>query len=167
MPYNGYTEEERRAKGRERARLIQAGVLSTHPADCMLCGDPEVPVEGHSEDYSTPYRWEPPALYWLCVHCHRHKLHRRFLNPKSWRVYLAHIRRGGYARDLRDPVVANELAAFRRAMNQGKPAGLRVLRERKGLRDVEWWDTLTMDRASLDDPSARPRPNTASGITRS
>src|SRR5258705_7600014 len=102
MPYNGYTEKERRAKGRARKLLLRTGTIPDHPSDCMLCGDPVAPVEGHSEDYSQPYRWQPPELYWLCIHCHRDKLHKRFSNPNLWIAYLAHVRRGGYARELKD-----------------------------------------------------------------
>jgi len=158
MPYNGYSEKERNGKGRERARLLREGIIPARPADCMLCGDPNVPVEGHSEDYSVPYRWEPPALYWLCVHCHRHKLHRRFLSPESWEAHLAHVRRGGYARELKDRAIADEIAAFKRARKAGNTMTLRTLRARKGLGDIEWWDKLTMEKASLEDPLARPRP---------
>jgi hypothetical protein len=157
MPYNGYTEQERVAKGKARARLLVGGTIPAHPSDCMLCGDPDVPVEGHSEDYSKPYRWEPPALYWLCRHCHRDKVHKRFFNPKLWRAFLAHVRRGGYARDLKDPSVAREFAQFRRALDAGRPFTLRPLRARDGLADTEWWDGLTLDPASLADPAFRPR----------
>jgi hypothetical protein len=157
MPYNGYSEKERNAKGRARAQLLRNGVIPAHPSDCMLCGDPDVPVEGHSEDYSEPYLWEPPALYWLCHHCHRGKLHRRFLKPSLWHAYLEHIRRGGYARDLKDPEIGKEFESFHTAQKRGNPGTLRQLRDRPGLRAEEWWDTLTMDAASLTDSRARPR----------
>lgn len=158
MPYNGYTEKERRAKGEARAELLLSGVIPVHPSDCMLCGDPEVPVEGHSEDYSKPYLWQTPALYWLCRHCHRDKLHKRFSNPGLWKAYLAHIRRGGYARELRDPAIAREFAQFRAALKRGEAVSLRPIRSRPGLAVTEWWDRLTMDCTSLTDPAARPRP---------
>lgn len=158
MPYNGYSETERRAKGEERARLLRAGALPEHPSACMLCGDPDVPVEAHSEDYSVPYLWDPPAVYWLCVHCHRHKLHRRFLSPDTWRAFLAHVRRGGYASDLHDPAIAKEIAAYREALKNERLFELRALRPRPDMRDVEWWDALTMNKASLNDRRARPRP---------
>lgn len=157
MPYNGYTEKERRPKGDARARLLRNGTIRERPSDCMLCGDPEATVEGHSEDYSQPYLWEPPALYWLCRHCHRDKLHKRFFNPKLWKAYLAHVRRGGYARELSDATIAREFTQFRVALKEGKPATLRPLRDRPDLAACEWWDHLTIDRASLNDPAARLR----------
>lgn len=55
-PYNGYTAKERQEKFDELKRLRAAG-LSQESGPCMMCGDPEAPVEQHSEDYSKPYRW--------------------------------------------------------------------------------------------------------------
>src|SRR3982751_6604015 len=95
--YNGYDWNERYAKLRALNRRIRAGDSRAPTGPCQLCNDPEVAVEYHDEDYSQPYLWEPPALYALCRHCHRHKLHKRFSRPYAWRAFLVHVRRGGYA----------------------------------------------------------------------
>lgn len=122
----------------------------------MLCSDPDTAVEPHSEDYSIPYRYEPPAMYWLCRHCHRDKLHKRFARPELWDAFLAHVRRGGYARDLIvDAEVRSEFARFRAARAQGESVELRQLRSRS-VTDA-WWDRLSKDPNSLKDPRARPR----------
>lgn len=155
--YNGYSDAERARKGREGVRGRANGTLKTYAGPCMLCNDPDVGVEPHSEDYSEPYRWDVPAVYWLCRHCHRSKLHGRFRNPSMWAAYKAHVRRGGYASDLKDPKVAREFAAYRRAVALNRPATLKLLRKRD-LRGQKWWDRLRLDEASLHDPKARPRP---------
>lgn len=155
--YNGFSPKERSAKGNAGKQAIADGTLVPYTGPCMLCGDPEVPVEPHSEDYSLPYRWMPPEVYWLCRNCHRSKLHGRFRSPELWEAFKAHVRRGGYARELKEPVVASEFAAYRAARKRGLDPSLRQLRPRQ-LKDKEWWDGLRMDVASLTDPGARPRP---------
>ena len=95
--YNGYSPQEREIKFRVLKRLIDRGELPSASGPCMLCGDPDVPVEYHSEDYGEPFLWEPPAMRSLCRHCHRDKLHKRFSRHSAWEAYLMHVRRGGYA----------------------------------------------------------------------
>ncbi|HXF25558.1 MAG TPA: hypothetical protein VN602_13610 [Gemmatimonadaceae bacterium] len=62
-PYNGYTGKEREAKLRAQHARVKRGFPAHPPGPCSICQDPTAPVEAHSEDYSLPYLWEPPAEY--------------------------------------------------------------------------------------------------------
>ena len=108
----------------------------------MLCGDPDVPVEYHTENYGHPYLWKPPAEFALCEHCHKHKLHKRFTQPgkELWLAFLAHVRRGGYARDLKEPGIKKEFADYR----SGKLAesDLRPLNTNARTGTSGWFETL-------------------------
>ena len=97
--YNGYSAEERDIKFKALKRLIRKGEIPPATGPCMLCNDPDVAVEYHDEDYGEPFIWGPPALLTLCRNCHRDKLHKRFRRHSSWHAFIAHVRRGGYARD--------------------------------------------------------------------
>lgn len=161
--YNGYSPAERDKKYKELLRRIRKGEQPSATGPCMLCGDPDVPVEYHDEDYSEPYLWEPPALLCLCRNCHRNKLHKRFSQPSMWRAFVAHVRRGGYARDILaapkgDPTIRKEFAACKAAIEAGEPYEMRPLRPYTREAGTEWFDDLRMDIESLDDPSSRPRP---------
>jgi hypothetical protein len=156
-PYNGYSGAEREAKLTARNQRAASGLPTHPPGPCSICHDPAAPVEAHSEDYSLPYLWEPPGDYAICRTCHRNKLHKRFSNPLDWEAWIAHVRRGGYASDLKKPAVAKELEAFKDAKRQGSTIELVRLRPRD-FTGTEWWETLRMDTESLTDPSARPRP---------
>ena len=161
--YNGYPWPERIAKYRELLRKRACGELDPIKGPCALCGDPEPlfdpPFEDHDEDYSTPYIWVQPALFALCGNCHKDKLHKRFFRPKeSWDAFLAHVRRGGYARELKDPVIKKELLAFKAALQRGETSSLRQLRPYIGVIGKEWFANLRMDEESRSDPTARPRP---------
>lgn len=155
--YNGYSAKERDIKFKVLKRLIAKGELPAAPGPCMLCGDPDVAVEYHDEDYGEPFFWEPPALLSLCRHCHRDKLHKRFWRHSAWYAYVAHIRRGGYARDLKDKDVKKELTACASAIERGEPFALRPLRPYTRTAGAEWFANLRMDPESLSDPLARPR----------
>lgn len=158
MPwYNGFTDAERIAKNDAGARARIAGTMPASCGPCMLCGDPEADLEPHSEDYSAPYSWEPPAVFWICRHCHRDKLHKRFARPDLWRAFVAHVRRGGYARDLMDSAVRAEFEAYRLATSDGRPVALRVLRTDRTWATAEWFELLTVDPASMMALWARPR----------
>ena len=125
----------------------------------MLCGGPDVTVEYHSEDYSVRYSWSPPATFSLCWHCHRDKLYKRFNRPASaWLTFIAHIRRGGYASDIKDPKIKKELKAYRIAIERGETFVLAQLRPSSGDVGSEWFANLRMDKESRIDPTARPRP---------
>lgn len=156
--YNGYSSKERDAKFRVLKRLVAKGELPSASGPCMLCGDPDVAVEYHDEDYSEPYIWEPPALLSLCRHCHRDKLHKRFWRHSAWKAFIMHVRRGGYARDLKEKSIKKELEACRIAIENGEPFTLPDLRPYNQEVGAEWFANLRMDPESLSDPSARPRP---------
>lgn len=146
--YNGYTGKERNAKQRAMNLLKKLGTYRALDGPCSLCGDPEARIEPHSEDYSEPYIWEPPAEYPLCRRCHVVHVHQRFSKPDRWERFKGHVRRGGYAREFDDAVVKRELQ---------QSSTLRQLRERS-LSGDEWWERLTSDPASLTAEWARPRP---------
>jgi len=156
--YNGYSAKERDIKFKVSKRMIAKGELSPARGPCMLCGDPDVAVEYHSEDYGEPFIWEVPALLCLCRHCHRDKLHKRFWRHSAWQAYIAHIRRGGYARDLKDKKIQKELEACSAAIERGEPSILPTLRPYTREAGKEWFANIRMDHESLSDPSARPRP---------
>jgi hypothetical protein len=156
--YNGYSPEERNEKFKVLKRLLKTGAVGAALGPCALCGDPEVPVEYHSEDYAAPFLWNPPAMYALCRNCHRDKLHKRFWNLSSWDAFLAHVRRGGYARELvKDPTIKAEVRAYRAAIERGQHGSLRPLRRYAATVGQEWFANLRMDPGSLADSTARPR----------
>jgi len=156
--YNGFSPNERkRMPG--RVRLENSG--ETLPAEaggpCMICGDPEVPVEPHAEDYSKPYRWTPPSAYWLCHSCHV-KLHSRFSKPSRWKAFLAHVNRGGYSRDLKEREIEKEVNQYERAVANGHPIPLRPLREVSQSRS-RWFASLTLDPACIEPGFIKPERN--------
>ena len=156
--YNGYSPEQRHAKSQFRKKQQRTGKVFTYPpGPCSMCADPAVDTEPHSEDYSTPYSWEEPAVYSLCRTCHRNKLHKRFSSPYAWKTWQAHIRRGGRSTDLSDPVVITELRRFQKLLEAGAPITLKQLRPRK-IDEKPWWEKLTLDPTSLTDPAFGPRP---------
>lgn len=130
----------------------------SHPyyrGPCQMCGDPNVPVEPHDEDYSTPYLWEQPAMYAVCKRCHR-QLHRRFEKPIAWKAYKLHLKRGGWSSDLNDSKIIAQLKSAEQALALGQPAALPSLRPSPA--GPPWWDNLTTDPASLTAAAVRPRP---------
>src|SRR5690242_7963970 len=140
--YNGYDSRERSAKYAVLKKGLADGSIETYSGPCMLCGDPKAEVEPHSEDYSKPYRWTPPAMYWLCRYCHRTQLHGRFRYPDRWQAYKDHVRRGGYASDLTsNPEIKREFDRYRKAIGTAAAQPLRHLRKRD-LRGQKWWDRL-------------------------
>lgn len=166
--YNGYKPSERDKNYEELKRQLASGELSKPKSPCALCGDPGGKVEGHfdadvvfeyhNEDYSLPLKKTEPALFVLCHHCHVHKLHRRFESVSSWNTFLAHVRRGGYARDLKDLAVKRELQAYRSAAERGEAVELKPLGPYTRQVGGEWFAKLRLDEASLTDPAARPTP---------
>jgi hypothetical protein len=151
--------KERKDNFKELKRRVATHEIDEASGPCALCGDPDVPVEYHNEDYGiAPFIGVEPALFSLCRNCHSDKLHKRFWRHSAWRAFVAHIRRGGYARDLKDQIVKKELEAFRVANERGEFPTLRELRPYKGTPGLEWFANLRMDSESLSDLSARPRP---------
>lgn len=111
-------------------------------------------IEPHSEDYSEPFKWNGPYGYYLCRACHRTYLHGRFRNPTLWQAHLAHVRRGGYSSDLRDPVILREVERYRRALKKKEgPPALKGLGRSRLFPERAWWEQLTMDPSSLTDQS--------------
>lgn len=148
--YNGFSPAERNANGRALNKAIKAGTVSHPTGPCALCGDLEAPLEYHSENYSKPFDWSPPAAYAVCRHCHRNKLHKRFTNPDQWQAFKAHVRRGGYASDLvANPKVKREVEAYRLALPEGSPVKLHPLRPYQGVVGKEWWAQLAAEPVSL------------------
>jgi hypothetical protein len=159
--YNGYGWSERYAKLRALKRLIDRGELPLAKGPCQLCGDPDVPVEFHDEDYSQPYLWGPPALFALCRNCHRDKLHKRFARPHAWLAFIAHVRRGGYARDLAAPELRREVATLAKALSAGEPpSALPSLNGRTYASTIgeEWFANLSCDPTTVSPGGPRPRP---------
>lgn len=154
--YNGYSPKERDVKWKALKRAVAKGALQPASGPCALCGDPEVPVEYHSEDYAAEFRWSPPAMYALCRHCHRTKLHKRFGRASGWLAFLAHVRRGGYAQDLKDPVIKKEVQACASAIERGETPALRPLRLYASAIGEEWFANLRLDAES---PSWIPLPD--------
>jgi hypothetical protein len=155
--YNGYSPQERDEKYKALLSLISKGKLEKAKAPCDLCNDPDVAVEYHDEDYGKPYLWTRPALLCLCRHCHRYKLHKRFKNKFNWFTYIAHIRRGGYAKDLKDKEIMKELKSYAKAMTHNRNYELKQLRTYKHEIGKEWFANIRMDIESLTDPKARLR----------
>ena len=189
-PYNGYTWKQREAIIPAHKRLEQIGdleplayLLSKGP--CEVCGDPgetEPPKQSHSEDYSPPYRFSPPATFIVCAVCHL-RLHKRFPDksgkPSDWRLFLAHLRSGGYGREFTSWYSLEKRRAWQAQIEAGDFVSLPSPRQRKltgeewwqtgatlqttspvqrHLTGKEWWQTLTLDPESLIATWARPRP---------
>lgn len=140
--YNGFSGNQRAANGRALRKGLDNGTVPKPSGPCALCGDPSAALEYHSEDYRTPYNWMPPAAYPLCRTCHRNKLHKRFSNPEMWKVFKAHVRRGGYASELKDPNVARELEKYTLALRQGTAMELQFRRPYLSVIGSEWWANL-------------------------
>jgi hypothetical protein len=162
--YNGYSWPERMAKFRQMQRVLASSELAAPAGPCRLCGDPgdldgTVVFEYHDEDYSLDYRWTEPAAYCLCHDCHIYRLHQRFARPMAWLVFIAHVRRGGYARELKEPSVERELAKYRLALRQNHSyPKLKVLRPYEFEPGTEWFARISLDLESMTDASTRPRP---------
>ena len=156
--YNGYSPDERNDKFREMKKRIASGELSAPSRPCALCGDPDSDVEYHDEDYGIPYRWSEPSTYVLCRHCHRQKLHLRFARPVIWQAFLAHVRRGGYARDLKAPHIKKEFVYCCKVIVHGQPFSLHQLRPYNQSSGEEWFSRLSLNQMSLRDRAARPGP---------
>ena len=143
--YNGYSAEARDKKFKILKQLIGKGLLPLASGPCALCGDPDSPVEYHSEDYGEPFLWTPPAMYVLCRNCHRDKLHKRFWRQEAWLAFIAHVRRGGYSKDLKDRNIKKEVDAYRQALANGGTFTLSELRPYKRVIGQEWFAKLSLE----------------------
>lgn len=158
--YNGYSWKEREAILHEQKRLEKKGdieplsYLKKHPP-CDVCTDPN--ANGwHSEDYSEPFLFKPPATFAVCTACHL-RLHKRFQASHEWQVFLAHLSSGGYAREFTALYSKKQRDTWAAEIQAGKAPALPIIRTR-ALTGTEWWLRLTLDRESLQAAWARPRP---------
>ena len=163
-PYNGYTWKQREPILHELKRLKQNGdlqplgyLLSNRP--CEVCADPH-PTQWHSEDYSPPFCFSPPATFVICAVCHL-RLHKRFPDrsgkPSDWMLFLQHLRGGGYGREFTKMYSLEKRHAWQDQIANGDSVVLPSQRHRQ-LKGDEWWLTLTLNPESLDAAWARPRP---------
>ena len=145
--YNGYSPNERSAMGRAKAPPVAKQPL------CAMCGDPSPrKMETHAEDYSRPYVWTPPCAYPVCNRCHS-RLHSRFEAPLRWQSFLAFLRRGWFAQEVSS-------ADLNRLTQLGDAYRWRELPHSTPSRthaNAWWWESLTMDKSSLQSPSARAK----------
>lgn len=164
--YNGYSWNQREQILHAQKRIAPddprlSYMQSTSP--CEICADPgnsDHPVnQWHSEDYSRPYLFSPPATFIVCNVCHL-RLHTRFPDKdgkvSDWKVYLAHLGSGGYGREFTTHS-RKERLAWQAQLDAGEAITLVGKRPRK-LTGREWWQTLSLDPESLNAPWARPRP---------
>lgn len=148
--YNGFSWPERMAKFDEMKRRIASGELAPPSGPCRLCGDPSGPGTGvrfeyHDEDYGLVYSWSEPAAYAVCRDCHIYRIHQRTSRPESWFAFLAHVRRGGYARETREPAIRAELDQYRKDLRHGRTPKLRMLRPYVDAPGSEWFAKLSMN----------------------
>lgn len=171
--YNGYSWKQREGILRAEKRLARDDPLLAYlqsKGPCEICNDPGAPnaphTQWHSEDYSMPYLFSPPATYILCTVCHQ-RLHKRFPSeagmPSDWDVFLAHVRSGGYGREFTSYPRAARLA-WKAQIVAGETVNLHSAHPRK-LSGQEWWQNLSLDPESMTAPWARPRPWLARPLT--
>ena len=137
--YNGFTGRQRDRKLRALHRPHAEGTYPGTGRPCDLCGDPDAVTAPHSEDYSEPFKWEPPHTFALCNRCHLH-IHKRFNRPESWAEFVEHVKRGGYAREF--PDVMKERKAYRKTMAQGESYHWKLIPGRKSRSG--WWEKLNI-----------------------
>jgi hypothetical protein len=147
-PYNGFTGKERDANGAALLKAIIAGKVAAPSGPCAMCGAMEGKFDYHAEDYSKPYSWLPPAAYPMCTGCHRQKLHKRFASPEKWEAFKAHVRRGGYASELKVKEIAHEIDQYVAAQRAGIAFPLRSLRPYPHVVGTEWWAQLSTSQSA-------------------
>lgn len=155
--YNGYSSNQRSALLREYHRKKRKEGFRFAGGPCAICDDPERPADSlHSEDYSPPFSFAPPATYAVCPACHG-RLHKRFNQPDEWRLFLEHLKCGGYGREFTKSYSLRQRRAWIETTRNGGRVELPQIRPRK-LTGSEWWVVLTLDPQSLMAAWARPRP---------
>ena len=162
LPYNGYSPKQRCAISAARQKIEAASDASAlaylnSGRPCEVCGDPQPPPSSwHSEDYSIPFIWEPPATFIVCEVCHN-RLHKRFTQPWAWLLFCLHVRAGGYGYEFAKLHGLQLRQHWMNSISAGGEVGMPLIRERR-LTGNEWWQKLTLDPESLKAPWARPRP---------
>lgn len=158
--YNGYSWQQREAIHHEQKRLEGLAELAPlgylkekHP--CAICADPQRNA-WHFEDYSRPFLFKPSACHAVCTVCHQ-RLHKRFTAPQEWKVFLVHVRSGGYGREFTALYSQEQRRDWAQQYQAGQSPVLPALRAR-ALQGTEWWQHLTLDPDSLMAAWARPRP---------
>lgn len=155
--YNGYTPQERNRKLRASYKIFPNRSHPYYKVACHMCGDPDSPVEPHSEDYSEPYLWERPAEYAVCKTCHG-RLHKRFKSPHAWETYKLHLRRGGYGSDLKSPPIARQITNLAKSLQSGSTFLLPQLSPPRQPSSAEaWWESLSINPEALTASWARAR----------
>jgi hypothetical protein len=144
MTYNGWTPKERQTLQDALNRLHAQGLHPGTEGPCQLCGDADIRVKPHSEDYSAPYSFKAPAMYAICGSCHWH-LHARFNDPERWAEFLHHVKRGGYGQEFSTPKVMKERKACRKAKLNGWIYKWHLTPGRVIRRGGHWWLKLSMD----------------------
>ena len=81
----------------------------------------------------------------------------RFARPALWFAFVDHVRRGGYASDLKDPIIRREFRQYRNALERGEQATLRPLRHYGPIPGTEWFAAVSVDGDSMRDADFRPR----------
>ncbi len=140
--YNNYSANQREKKLRALNKLKAEGRDPTPEGLCMLCCDPKASLQLHSEDYSEPFRWQPPHCYALCS-CHWY-LHQRFSKPEMWAEFILHVKRGGYASEFTSYQVRKEREAYREAKSLGERYQWKLIPGREPRSG--WWEKLSTKR---------------------
>lgn len=155
-PYNGYSSVQRNAIIGAYKRMHGQAFLRTGP--CAVCGDTErAPDSWHSEDYSRPHIFDPPATYLVCRACHG-RIHKRFNEPpQNWALFLYFLDSGGFGREYAKLYSTAQRDAWATDLREQRAVALPVIRPR-ATDDREWWRALTLDRESRVAAWARPRP---------
>jgi len=155
-PYNGYSWQQR-ARIMPAFRKLTGRTAPFEGEPCAMCGNPDRPLnEWHSEDYSEPFSYQPPASYPLCKPCHG-RLHKRFnAPPGEWELFCLHLEAGGYGSEFTQLRGLSERRVLSEQIASGYKIELPVVRARSP--GSYWWRALTLDPESLVAPWGRPRP---------
>lgn len=155
--YNGYDWKQRAKILRAIHRGDAGPDFMAAEKPCAMCGDPDRPSRNwHSEDYSEPFLFAPPATFPMCNACHG-RLHKRFARPASdWELWCLHLEAGGYGREFTKLHSPARRSALMLAIERGEEVRFEQIR----LRPIIHLDCrkLTLDPASLHAAWARPRP---------
>lgn len=159
--YNGYSWKQREGILEEYKRLIRADTTQAlgyllKKSSCEICADSDSSIAWHSEDYSRPYLFSPPATFNICAVCHL-RLHKRFNQPREWLLYLEHLKSGGFGWEFVKLYSVHQRNAWIDSSSNGSHIDLPHIR-RRHLTSFEWWLSLSLDPESLVAPWARPRP---------